>query len=290
MKHIGGKKKHVIKHKPIRKKKSGTHGAKQKSKQKPKSKQKSTQKYVKKNSNVSNIFKYGYSFEKKSIERIKAIIKYTEKFGIVKAINQMSSIISHFIYDNRIAKIVITDLKNLRNWFIKIDKIDKKGGAVNTNPTKDVKRSAIVERITSLTEKLSKKMKGVQNTLEQTQRKLSNKMQRVVSKTMSRKNTLAKKVDSLGQSITSTIKKGIGQKQNTNSKPKNTNSKPKNTNGKPKNTNGNNYTNDKCKLCMKYCTTNGKLKKQNNNQNNQKKKKNNSPLMKVLNQGMHAVK
>merc|ERR1711907_555418 len=103
-----------------------------------------------KKNNLGMLFKYGYSFEKKSMDRLNALIKYIEKFGIKKAMSELSKIISYFIYDNKISKIIIADLKNIRNWFIKIN---KKGGA---EISKKSSTSSILDKLGELTNKLQK--------------------------------------------------------------------------------------------------------------------------------------
>ena len=207
-------------------------------------------------STLNTITRHGYSLSKKSSDRLIALTKYTNKFGIRKTISQLSKLISRYITDNKISKILVTDIKNLQRWLTKGITKSLKGG-----DKEDVKKkSSMLEQLIALSKKLG----------EQTSILVQKSRSKIMGAMSSSRNQLEDAVSGQVKKMTNLSAKITKKTSNLNNKG------IKTIQGNKKNTNVNNtnFTNSKCELCMKHCTANGKAKPKN-------KVIKNSPIEKV---------
>lgn len=219
-------------------------------------------------SSLNTITRHGYSLSNSSKERLESLIKYTNKFGIRKTINQLSKLISRYITDTKVSKKILKDVKNLQKWLSSKIKKSLKGGAEN-----EKKSSSMVEKLMGLSKKLQEQTASL---AEKSTRKVrgtlgrqSSKLENAISGQVQKMNSISKKIQRKSNNKKNTGKQNTG-KQNT---------------GKQNTVKNNNmsFNDHKCELCMQHCTPNGKVKKNNNtmkNNTNNKVKKN-SPVERV---------
>ena len=213
---------------------------------------------------VNNLTSFKYSFKNNASMRLKALINYTDKFGIKKTISELTKLIKKYITDNRVCSILLTDIKNLQKWLMKkINKSFKGGDSESVQ-----KSSSMLEKLVDLSKKLG----------EQTSELVEKSIKSVKGSFSSQRNKLdgmlsgqVNKIKKISTQITKKTEK-INNKKPNNKKPNN--KKPNNK--KPNNTN---FTNNKCNLCKKHCTPNGKVKPKKNININ-------SPTTRVVNQGI----
>lgn len=214
-------------------------------------------------SSLNTITRHGYSLSNSSKERLESLIKYTNKFGIRKTINQLSKLISRYITDTKVSKKLLKDVKNLQKWLSSKIKKSLKGGAEN-----EKKSSSMVEKLMDLSKKLQEQTASL---AEKSTRKVrgtlgrqSSKLENAISGQVQKMNSLSKKIQRKSNN-----KKNTGKKQNT---------------GKQNTVKNNNmsFNDHKCELCMQHCTSNGKVKKNNTMKNTKNNKVNkNSPVERV---------
>tara|TARA_B100000963_G_C22626521_1_gene672638 strand:+ start:2290 stop:3075 length:786 start_codon:yes stop_codon:yes gene_type:complete len=216
-------------------------------------------------SSLNTITRHGYSLSNSSKERLESLIKYTNKFGIRKTINQLSKLISRYITDTKVSKKLLKDVKNLQKWLSSKIKKSLKGGAEN-----EKKSSSMVEKLMDLSKKLQKQTaslaKKSTRKVRGTLGRQSSKLENAISGQVQKMNSLSKKIQRKSNN-----KKNTGKKQNTGKQ---------NT---VKNNNNMSFNDHKCELCMQHCTSNGKVKKNNNTMKNttNNKVKKNSPVERV---------
>ena len=198
-------------------------------------------------STLNTITRHGYSLTKKSSDRLKALVKYTNKFGIRKTIGQLSKLVSRYITDNRISKVLLTDIKNLQQWLTKSITKSLKGGD-----------NAAAQKSSSMLEKLMDLSKKLRN---QTSQLVDKSMSTVKGAVSSQRNKLENAVSGQVQKM-SNLSAKITRKSTNLNKNKNNNKNNIHANNAKKNNNAN-FTNAKCELCMKHCTANGKAKPKN---------------------------
>ena len=192
-------------------------------------------------STLNTITRHGYSLTKKSSDRLKALTKYTNKFGIRKTISQLSKLVSRYITDNRISKVLLTDIKNLQKWITKGITKSLKGGDSDTE----------------------KKNSSMLNKLMQLSKKLSNQTSSLVEKSLSTvKGVVSSRSTQFEKAVTDQVKKMSNLSAKITKKSSSLNKNKKSNNGNKKNNKNNNanFTNSKCELCMKHCSANGKAK------------------------------
>ena len=197
-------------------------------------------------STLNTITRHGYSLTKKSSDRLKALTKYTNKFGIRKTISQLSKLVSRYITDNRISKVLLTDIKNLQKWITKSITKSLKGG----DNAAVKKSSPMLNKLMELGKKLS------QQTSSLVERSMSTVKGAVYSSSKQVDNAVSGQVNKM---------RNLSAKITRKSTNLNKNKKNKNnihSNNAKKNNNAN-FTNAKCELCMKHCTANGKAKPKN---------------------------
>jgi hypothetical protein len=194
-------------------------------------------------STLNTITRHGYSLTKKSSYRLKALTKYTNKFGIRKTISQLSKLVSRYITDNRISKVLLTDIKNLQKWITKSITKSLKGG--DNDAVK--KSSPMLEKLMDLSKKLR----------NQTSSLVDRSMSTVTGAISSRRTQLEDAVSGQVKKMTNLSAKITRKSTNLNKKNTYTNNAKKNNNKKSNNAN---FTNEKCELCMKHCTANGTTK------------------------------